>query len=77
MHEHDVLCFGETMAMFVAEQTGELAQVGDDGPDPAVAIADGRISAVGEAAEVIATRRIAAAAPPRLEMWEGRLTAVL
>ncbi|MBV4491643.1 sugar kinase [Pseudomonas oryzicola] len=27
MHEHDVLCFGETMAMFVAEQTGDLASV--------------------------------------------------
>jgi dehydrogluconokinase len=27
MHEHDVLCFGETMAMFVAEQTGDLAGV--------------------------------------------------
>ncbi|WP_017903937.1 sugar kinase [Pseudomonas asplenii] len=27
MFEHDVLCFGETMAMFVAEQTGDLAQV--------------------------------------------------
>lgn len=28
MREHDVLCFGETMAMFVAEQAGDLAQVG-------------------------------------------------
>lgn len=28
MLEHDVLCFGETMAMFVAEQTGDLASVG-------------------------------------------------
>ncbi|MHC6227437.1 sugar kinase [Pseudomonas sp. X10] len=28
MPEHDVLCFGETMAMFVAEQTGDLADVG-------------------------------------------------
>lgn len=27
MFKHDVLCFGETMAMFVAEQTGPLAQV--------------------------------------------------
>ncbi|MBA1192962.1 sugar kinase [Pseudomonas entomophila] len=27
MPEHDVLCFGETMAMFVAEQTGDLAAV--------------------------------------------------
>lgn len=27
MPEHDVLCFGETMAMFVAEQTGDLAGV--------------------------------------------------
>lgn len=27
MAEHDVLCFGETMAMFVAEQTGDLADV--------------------------------------------------
>lgn len=27
MHEHDVLCFGETMAMFVAEQAGDLASV--------------------------------------------------
>lgn len=27
MFEHDVLCFGETMAMFVAEQPGDLAQV--------------------------------------------------
>lgn len=27
MVEHDVLCFGETMAMFVAEQCGDLAQV--------------------------------------------------
>ncbi len=27
MPEHDVLCFGETMAMFVAEQTGDLADV--------------------------------------------------
>jgi dehydrogluconokinase len=31
MHEHDVLCFGETMAMFVAEQVGDLAQVGQFG----------------------------------------------
>lgn len=31
MPDHDVLCFGETMAMFVAEQTGELAQVGQFG----------------------------------------------
>lgn len=31
MHEHDVLCFGETMAMFVAEQTGDLASVGQFG----------------------------------------------
>ncbi|MFW0757820.1 sugar kinase [Pseudomonas sp. H11T01] len=28
MSEFDVLSFGETMAMFVAEQTGDLAQVG-------------------------------------------------
>lgn len=28
MPEHDVLCFGETMAMFVAEQAGDLAAVG-------------------------------------------------
>ncbi|MBI6944255.1 sugar kinase [Pseudomonas putida] len=28
MPEHDVLCFGETMAMFVAEQVGDLASVG-------------------------------------------------
>ncbi|MFJ4156359.1 sugar kinase [Pseudomonas sp. NPDC089752] len=28
MPEHDVLCFGETMAMFVAEQLGDLASVG-------------------------------------------------
>jgi len=28
MPEHDVLCFGETMAMFVAEQAGDLASVG-------------------------------------------------
>ncbi|MGK0161513.1 sugar kinase [Pseudomonas mosselii] len=27
MAEHDVLCFGETMAMFVAAQAGELAHV--------------------------------------------------
>ncbi|QXI30960.1 sugar kinase [Pseudomonas vanderleydeniana] len=27
MFEHDVLCFGETMAMFVADQPGDLAQV--------------------------------------------------
>ncbi|MCO7517078.1 sugar kinase [Pseudomonas guariconensis] len=27
MAEHDVLCFGETMAMFVAEHCGDLAQV--------------------------------------------------
>lgn len=27
MLKHDVLCFGETMAMFVAEQLGELASV--------------------------------------------------
>jgi len=27
MPEHDVLCFGETMAMFVAQQTGDLDQV--------------------------------------------------
>ena len=27
MSEIDVLSFGETMAMFVAEQTGDLAQV--------------------------------------------------
>ncbi|MCO7518493.1 MULTISPECIES: sugar kinase [unclassified Pseudomonas] len=27
MAEHDVLCFGETMAMFVAGQCGDLAQV--------------------------------------------------
>ncbi|MCL6687525.1 sugar kinase [Pseudomonas sp. R3.Fl] len=27
MAEHDVLCFGETMAMFVAEQCGDLAEV--------------------------------------------------
>lgn len=31
MHEHDVLCFGETMAMFVAEQAGDLAGVGQFG----------------------------------------------
>ncbi|SDP09544.1 sugar kinase [Pseudomonas jinjuensis] len=31
MREHDVLCFGETMAMFVAEQTGELADVAQFG----------------------------------------------
>lgn len=31
MHEHDVLCFGETMAMFVAEQAGDLASVGQFG----------------------------------------------
>ena len=31
MHVHDVLCFGETMAMFVAEQVGDLAQVGQFG----------------------------------------------
>ena len=28
MSEIDILSFGETMAMFVAEQTGELAEVG-------------------------------------------------
>ncbi|MFJ4054893.1 sugar kinase [Pseudomonas sp. NPDC089743] len=28
MPTHDVLCFGETMAMFVAEQVGDLAAVG-------------------------------------------------
>ncbi|MCF5371169.1 PfkB family carbohydrate kinase, partial [Pseudomonas sp. PA-4-8C] len=28
MSEIDILSFGETMAMFVAEQTGDLAQVG-------------------------------------------------
>ena len=28
MSELDILSFGETMAMFVAEQTGDLAQVG-------------------------------------------------
>ncbi|WP_449433104.1 sugar kinase [Pseudomonas putida] len=28
MPEHDVLCFGETMAMFVAEQVGELEDIG-------------------------------------------------
>ncbi|HDS1737204.1 sugar kinase [Pseudomonas sp. BP8] len=28
MPTHDVLCFGETMTMFVAEQTGDLATVG-------------------------------------------------
>lgn len=28
MPEHDVLCYGETMAMFVAEQAGDLAAVG-------------------------------------------------
>ncbi|MCX2891312.1 MULTISPECIES: sugar kinase [unclassified Pseudomonas] len=28
MHDHDVLCFGETMAMFVAEHAGDLASVG-------------------------------------------------
>ncbi|NIE75992.1 sugar kinase [Pantoea sp. Ap-967] len=27
MPEHDVLCFGETMAMFIAGQTGDLAEV--------------------------------------------------
>ena len=27
MADWDVLCFGETMAMFVAEQCGDLAQV--------------------------------------------------
>ena len=27
MREIDILSFGETMAMFVAEQSGELAQV--------------------------------------------------
>ncbi|MFJ4349246.1 sugar kinase [Pseudomonas sp. NPDC089401] len=27
MPEHDMLCFGETMAMFVAEHTGDLASV--------------------------------------------------
>ncbi|MFC5699273.1 sugar kinase [Pseudomonas sp. GCM10022186] len=27
MAEHDVLCFGETMAMFVAEQAGDLADI--------------------------------------------------
>ncbi|QJQ20982.1 sugar kinase [Pseudomonas sp. SK] len=31
MREHDVLCFGETMAMFVAEQAGDLASVGQFG----------------------------------------------
>ncbi|WP_447740560.1 sugar kinase [Pseudomonas laurentiana] len=31
MHEHDVLCFGETMAMFVAEQAGDLASAGQFG----------------------------------------------
>ena len=31
MSEFDVLCFGETMAMFVAEQAGELADVGQFG----------------------------------------------
>ena len=31
MHEHDVLCFGETMAMFVAEQAGGLATVSQFG----------------------------------------------
>jgi dehydrogluconokinase len=31
MSEVDVLCFGETMAMFVAEQAGELADVGQFG----------------------------------------------
>ena len=31
MHEHDVLCFGETMAMFVAEHCGDLASVGQFG----------------------------------------------
>jgi len=31
MHEHDVLCFGETMAMFVAEHAGELAGVSQFG----------------------------------------------
>lgn len=31
MHQHDVLCFGETMAMFVAEHTGDLASVGQFG----------------------------------------------
>ena len=31
MHEHDVLCFGETMAMFVAEQAGDQASVGPFG----------------------------------------------
>ncbi len=31
MREHDVLCFGETMAMFVAEQAGDLASVSQFG----------------------------------------------
>ncbi|MGN8248049.1 sugar kinase [Pseudomonas sp. SMV7] len=31
MREHDVLCFGETMAMFVAEQAGDLANVSQFG----------------------------------------------
>ncbi|NQD75418.1 sugar kinase [Pseudomonas sp. CM27] len=31
MHEQDVLCFGETMAMFVAEQAGDLASAGQFG----------------------------------------------
>lgn len=31
MREHDVLCFGETMAMFVAEQAGDLACVSQFG----------------------------------------------